>query len=179
VSLDSTQVEELMARHVIVLVFVASSLALFADRAAAQSPDGPGPARSLHDLRSRVSADDVVAVVDVVGHRTRGRISAFSDTALMLAIDGSTRRFSVDQIARIERRRRDPVANGLLMGAATGAVLGYGVGRHTDSPTCPRPGIECGQGATLGTVTGALWGAAGGWLADTLIRKREVLFVRP
>jgi hypothetical protein len=65
------------------------------------------------------------------------------------------------------------------MGAGAGAVLGYGVGRRTDSPTCPRSGIECGQGATLGTVTGALWGAAGGWLADVLIRKRELLFAHP
>lgn len=168
-----------MARNVIVMMFVASCLGACADVAAAQPQEEHAAARSLHDLRSRVSADDVVSVVDIAGHRTRGRISAFSDAALMLAIDGSTRRFSVDQIARIERRRRDPVANGVLMGAATGAVLGYGVGRRVDSPACPRPGIECGQGATLGTVTGALWGAAGGWLADTLIRKRELLFVRP
>ena len=168
-----------MARNVIVMVLVASCVGVFAAAAAAQPQDGQGPARSLHDLRSRVSADDVVSVVDTLGHHTRGRISAFSDAALMLAIDGSFRRFSLDQIARIERRRRDSVANGLLIGAGAGAVLGYGVGRRTDSPTCPRSGIECGQGATLGTVAGALWGAAGGWLADMLIRKRELLFAHP
>lgn len=168
-----------MARNVIAMMVAVLCSGALSAAATAQSQDDGAPARSLHELRARVSAGDIVSVVDTFDHATRGRISAFSDAALMLAIDGSYRRFSVEQIARIERRRRDPVANGLLMGAGAGAVIGYGIGRGVDSPTCPRPGIECGQGATLGVVTGALWGAAGGWLADTLIRKREVVYVRP
>jgi hypothetical protein len=137
------------------------------------------PVHSFEQLGTRLTIGEVIAVLDTSAGETRGRVAAFSGEALTLAIDGSRRRFAMADVARIERRRRDPIANGLLIGAGAGAVLGYGVGRGVDSPSCPHPGIECGQGATLGTVTGALWGAVGGWLVDTLIRKREVVYLKP
>jgi hypothetical protein len=61
----------------------------------------------------------------------------------------------------------------VLIGAGAGALAGFGLGRSLDSPACPRPGIECGQGAMVGAVGGAFWGAIGGWITDALIRKRE------
>jgi hypothetical protein len=76
-------------------------------------------------------------------------------------------------VKRIERVRRDSVWNGVLIGAGAGALAGFGLGRSLDSPACPRPGIECGQGAMVGAVGGAFWGAIGGWITDALIRKRE------
>jgi hypothetical protein len=71
------------------------------------------------------------------------------------------------------RRHRDSVWNGVLIGAGVGALAGFGLGRSIDSPACPRSGIECGQGAIVGTVGGAFWGAIGGWIADALIHDRE------
>ena len=70
---------------------------------------------------------------------------------------------------------RDSVWNGVLIGAGVGALAGFGLGRSLDSPSCPRSGIECGQGAIVGTVGGAFWGAIGGWIIDALIHDRETI----
>ena len=163
-----------MVRCMLVLIVIVFNAA---GTAFAQSD--PRPVRSFVELRSRVSVDDVVTVVDTSAHETRGRITMFSDTALTLAIDHARLRFTDQEVERIERRRRDSSMDGLLIGAGAGAVIGYGVGRRVDSPSCPRSGVECGQGATLGVVTGVLWGASIGWFADTLIHRREVVYVRP
>jgi hypothetical protein len=80
-------------------------------------------------------------------------------------------------VKRIERRVRDSVLNGVLIGAGAGALAGFGFGRSLDSPTCPRWGSECGQGAMIGTAGGAFWGAIGGWITDALIRKRETIYL--
>jgi hypothetical protein len=80
-------------------------------------------------------------------------------------------------VRRIERRRRDSVWNGVLIGAGAGALAGFGLGRSLDSPGCPLAGSECGQGAMVGTVGGAFWGAIGGWITDALIRKKETIDV--
>lgn len=68
---------------------------------------------------------------------------------------------------------------GLVNGLGSGAVLGFLAGRAADSPTCPRSGIECGQGALIGTVGAAIWGGVGGWLIDALARNREVIYLAP
>jgi ElaB/YqjD/DUF883 family membrane-anchored ribosome-binding protein len=73
------------------------------------------------------------------------------------------------------RPHRDSVWNGVLIGAGVGALAGFGLGRSFDSPACPRSGIECGQGAFVGTVGGAFWGAISGWIADALIHDREAI----
>jgi hypothetical protein len=84
---------------------------------------------------------------------------------------------SASPVRRIERRRRDSVWNGVLIGAGAGALAGFGLGRSLDSPGCPLAGSECGQGAMVGTVGGAFWGAIGGWITDALIRKKETIYV--
>ena len=140
-----------------------------------QRPDEQ-PADSFEQLRLRVSVGETVSVVDASGQETRGRIATLSDVALALTVDQSRRTFAAGDVRRIDRRRRDSVGNGLLIGAGAGGLLGFWIGRSADSPECPRPGIECGQGAILGTVSGALWGAVGGWITDRLIRKRETVY---
>ena len=147
-----------------------------AGSAAAQSALST-PARSFAELRTTVSRGDRVVVVDRSGGETRGLVASISDLALTLTFDGDHRDFAEDAVRRIDRERRDPVSNGLLIGAGTGAVLGFGIGRRLDSPAC-RPGIECGQGAALGTINGVMWGAVAGWMVDTLHRKREVIYRR-
>lgn len=76
---------------------------------------------------------------------------------------------------RTGRPHRDSVWNGMLIGAGVGALAGFGLGRSLDSPACPRSGIECGQGAIVGTVGGAFWGAIAGWITDALIHDRETI----
>lgn len=136
-------------------------------------------ARSFEELQARVKIGDIVFVVDDSGLETRGKVETVSDVSIGLTVDGIRRGFDESSIARIERRRRDSVRNGLAIGLGSGALLGFLAGRAADSPTCPRSGIECGQGALLGTVGGAVLGAVGGWLIDALTRNRQVIYLAP
>ena len=134
------------------------------------------PSSTFGELALRLKAGDAVSVVDASGTEVSGRVATLSDVAVALTVDGVRQEFAADRIERIYRRRRDPVKNGLLIGAAAGTVVGFSAGRSADSPDCPRSGIECGQGALIGTVGGAFWGAVGGWIVDVLIRKREIIY---
>ena len=141
-----------------------------------------GEARSFEELQVRVKIGDTVYVTDRSGQETKGRIDLLSASSLQLRLSGNRREFVESLVTRVERRGRDPVRNGLLMGVGAGAVLGFLVGRTTDSPSCrlvPQPRIECGQGALLGTMGGAFWGGVAGWMTDALIRKREVVYLAP
>lgn len=137
-------------------------------------------ARSFEELQVRVKIGDTVYVIDGSGQETKGQIATLSAASLTLALDGNRRDFLPVAVTRVERRSRDSIRNGLLIGLGSGAVLGFLVGRTTDSPSCrlvPQPPIECGQGALIGTVGGAFWGGVGGWITDALIRKREVMYL--
>src|SRR5262245_1361923 len=131
-----------MIRTICVLV---AAMSWCAGGAAAQSASHP-PARSFEELRATVAPGDRVIVVDRSGGETRGLVASISTLALTLTFDGEHRDFAEDAVGRIDRERRDPVSNGLLIGGGTGAVLGFGIGRRLDSQPC-RPGIECSQGA--------------------------------
>jgi hypothetical protein len=137
-------------------------------------------ARSFQELQTYVRTRDTVYVTDKSGQETKGRIDVLSAASLRLILNGDRREFLEGAVTRVERLGRDPVRNGLLIGVGTGAVLGFLVGRTTDSPSCrlePRPPLDCGQGALLGTIGGAFWGGVGGWITDALIRKREVVYL--
>ena len=148
-----------------------------ADAATSAEASDQQPASTFEELRLRLQPGDTVHVVDASGHETRGRVATLSELALMLTVDGERREFAAAVVKQIDRRRRDSVRNGLLIGVGTGALLGFGLGRSVDSPNCPRSGIECGQGALIGTVGGAFWGGVSGWITDLLIRKREIVFL--
>jgi hypothetical protein len=139
-------------------------------------PAGPQPSSTFGDLALRLKVGETISVVDASGREVTGRVATLSDIAVALIVDGIRQEFASDRIERVYRRRRDPVKNGVLIGAATGAAVGFSAGRSADSPACPRSGIECGQGAMIGIVGGALWGAVGGWIVDLLIRKREIVY---
>lgn len=137
------------------------------------------PARSIQELRTRVKIGDIVFVVDGSGVETKGKLETLSDVSVGLTVDGTRRDFVEGTFTRLDRQRRDSVRNGLLVGLGSGAVVGFLAGRSADSPTCPRSGIECGQGALLGAIGGSFGGAVGGWLVDALVRHREVVYLTP
>jgi hypothetical protein len=153
----------------------AAGVLWFASTVAAQ----PEPASSFEELALRTSAGETVFVVDATGEETKGRIATLSDLALAITTRETRRNFAAREVTRIERRRRDSVWNGLLIGGAAGALVGLGLGPSLDSPACPQSPIECGQGAVIGIVGGAFWGSVGGWIADALMRKRETIYVAP
>jgi ribosomal protein L24 len=136
-------------------------------------------AGSFEELQVRVKIGDTVYVIDGSGQETKGRVGLLSAASLQLTLNGNRRDFPESDVTRIERRRRDSVRNGVLIGIGSGAGLGFLIGRTADSPSCPQSGIECGQGALLGTIGGAFWGGVAGWITDALIRKREVIYLAP
>ena len=100
--------------------------------AAAQPPEGSPAGQSIpsfQELRNDVRPGDTLYVVDAQGEETKGRLTNILDAAIMLDVDGTRRRFSIDSISQIDRTRRDSVKNGVLIGLATGAIAGYALGR--------------------------------------------------
>jgi hypothetical protein len=144
---------------------------------ASEEPSDQAPVDSFEELELLANVGETVNVVDALGRETRGRVATLSGVVLTLSVDATRREFAEADVRRIDRRRRDSIWNGLLIGAGAGALVGFTRGRSLDSDGCPRSGIECGQGAVIGTVSGALWGAVGGWIADALTRKRETIYV--
>ena len=136
-------------------------------------------ARSFEELRLRVTIGDTIFVIDSAGLERQGRVEELSETSLRLERHGVRRDFDEGSVRRIDRTKRDPVSNGVLIGVASGALAGFLVGRSADSTACPDPRIECGQGAAAGTLGGAFWGGVGGWLIDALRRGREVVYQAP
>ena len=156
------------------LALCAVLIAAFPGASTAQPPAG-----SFQEVVRRVEIGDIVFVVDQFGLETKGKLGAVSSGSITLTVDGTRREFVDSTVTRIDRRRRDSLRNGLVIGFGSGALAGFLAGRAADSPTCPLPGIECGQGAVLGTIGGAIWGGVGGWLIDALSREREVVYRRP
>jgi hypothetical protein len=135
-------------------------------------------AATFEELQRRATLGEVIYVVNLAGQETRGRVVMVSPGSLTLEADGARRQLAAADVGRIEQRRRDSIMNGVLIGAGAGGLAGYGLGKSMDSPNCSGP-VECGQGAMVGAVGGAVWGAVGGWLVDTLIRKRETIYLAP
>jgi hypothetical protein len=136
------------------------------------------PATSFEELQSHIRIGDTVRVSEKSGQQTTGRIEALTPLSLRLAVKGTRHDFEQSAVTRIERRNRDSVRNGVFMGAAAGALIGFLAGKNVHEGPCP-PSQECGQASVIGTAGGVVWGGVGGWIADALIHKREVVYQSP
>src|SRR5262245_2163174 len=76
------------------------------------------PARSFDELPQRVTTGETISVVDASGRSTKGKVADVSTAGLTLAVEGTRTLFAVDDIRRVERRRKDSVVNGILFGLA-------------------------------------------------------------
>ena len=141
-------------------------------------PSGQQPVSSFEELKSRISPGETVIVLDAAGREIRGRAASLSDASLTVTFDTTRRQFDAADVRRIDRQRRDSVRNGVLIGAAAGALAGFAMGKSLDSPDCARTST-CGEGPMIGAFGGAFWGALGGWIADAVMRKRETIYVGP
>ena len=155
-----------------------AALSCLAGTADAQQPEKLPPADSFAELERRSMVGETVYILDAWEDETTGRVAALSNITLIVTVDSARRSFTEGDVRRIDRRRRDSARNGLLMGAGIGALMGFGIGRSLDAPGCSRSGLECGQGAVIGTVGGAFWGGLAGWIADALVPSRETVFSR-
>ena len=137
------------------------------------------PVSSLGELGPWINPGETIFVLDAEGRETKGRATLLSDVSLTVEFGTTRREFEAADVKRIDRQRRDSVRNGVLIGAVSGALAGFAMGRSLDSPDCARTVSTCGEGAMIGTVGGAFWGAMGGWITDALIRKRETIYIGP
>ena len=142
-------------------------------------PSGQQPVSSFVELKSWINPGETVFVLDAAGREIKGRAASLSAASLTVAFDTTRQRFDAADVRRIDRQRRDSVRNGVLIGAASGALAGFAMGKSLDSPDCARTVSTCGEGAMIGAFGGAFWGAIGGWITDAVIRKRETIYVAP
>jgi len=123
-----------------------------------------GLARSFEQLRSLIQPGDTARVIDAGGHEVRGRVRYLSPSLLVLQVGGAPRSFLEADVARIERRRNDSLANGVRLGATVGAGLSALAGvaaarRHGYPPRAVVPYVGL-LGGIVGGTAGAVFDAA-------------------
>jgi hypothetical protein len=110
-------------------------------------------------------ADTPVRVL-AQGGRVDGRISVVDDTQLRLIARGKPVVIPRAAVVRVEQERRDPLWNGLLIGALASLGLRLAFGGEACSRT---PDPRC-------TVQGLLVGAGLGAFIDHQIRRHPVIY---
>lgn len=140
--------------------------------AAAQADELNPPAsvvRSFEELKSRLGAGATILVTDSGGHEARGRLRELSERSLTLLVNGEPRSFSPADVRLIEERTADSLWNGLLIGAAAGAVPAL-YWRFADPNECGNS--ICGDDLVRGMIPGAALGLA----IDAAIRKKVIVY---
>jgi hypothetical protein len=156
------------ARRVIAVVTMLAAAHGFGSFTAfAQAPD-----TTFDELRSHLEAGDRVTVTGDEQQPISGRLEALSPSSLRLLVDGRPRDIALREVLRVERRTRDSILNGVLIGAAIGAALFLKY--YSENALC-QGGCQFTSGA-LGMVG---MGAGAGAGIDALIVRRETLFQRP
>jgi hypothetical protein len=136
-------------------------------------------ARSMDELGRRMKPGQKVQVLERSGRLTEGVITEVSESSLTL-FAGENRTLPAEEVLRVDREG-DPVWNGILIGAASGAVAGVVVLLSSRSlseeqkladncPECTSPSI---------VAIAAAEGAAVGWLIDGLRKGRTRLYEAP
>lgn len=161
------------------IVAIVAGLVAATDAEPLEGPPELQATRVFADLQRYLQPGDVIQVRGVQGDAVSGRVTSVTDTAIAIRTRADERQIDQREVRQIDRVTRDPVKNGVLIGLATGVVVGYALGRGLDSPSCPNAGSECGQGALIGAVNGAMLGTLGGWLVDRWIEKREPIYIAP
>jgi len=176
---------------------VAATLALITTLSSGQGPDGgtfatgqerPAAAQTVgasdaDAIRQRVKEGQKVLVTDEQGREWPGRIDAFAPDKVVLLMKGGQRHdFPYGEILRIERPR-DTLANGALIGFASGAAYGLVAVVVEENASCEPEGFfSCGDPTgpayvLVPAVLGGL-GAGIGVGIDALIHRDATLFRR-
>ena len=136
-----------------------------ASAAAAQTADQPSTATSTWPaLAGRLPIGDRVYVTDTAGTTTAGTLTAVTDASLEVNVGGGVRSLAAADVRRIQSRQADSPLNGLLIGAAFGAIPGIYwlvVDPNECTGLCPEDYAAIAVGAVLGglidrAVTGKL-----------------------
>lgn len=103
------------------------------------------------------------------GGRVEGRLSLIDDRQIRIVSDGKLVEVPRSDVVRLERKRRDPLWNGMIVGALTSLALRAALGGEACSRT-PEP--RC-------TTQGLMVGAALGTLVDFQITGYRAIYAAP
>ena len=126
------------------------------------------PAHSLQDLPSRLRTGHTIRIVDTEGKKTEGKLDGLTDSSLQIKVDGEMREFRGTSLREIDLKYRDPVSNGIILGAIIGVAAGAVFGISGVSPEgCESSKCKLGATALWGAIGGGI-GAATGALGDSM-----------
>ena len=119
---------------------------------------GQVPSRSFDEVKKELSLGDTVRVTDDSGNIINGKVEELSSSSLKLK--GKTTVLFADSIRQIQKKRRDSVWNGLLIGGGIGAASGLIIANsqcRNDSECSAIANVAfVPAGLVIGLVTGAL-----------------------
>ena len=82
------------------------------------------PLPSIAEVGRQVPVGSIVLVTDRTGTTAKGRLRAAADEAIRVDIESGTRTIPAGDIRHIRWQRSDSLLNGLVIGAAVGAIPG-------------------------------------------------------
>jgi hypothetical protein len=112
-----------------------------------------GQTPSLTVVKDRVAAGDVVYVTDMSDTTIKGTLMAITADAVQVMVGTDVRRIVAADVRRVQRRQSDSVLNGVVIGAAVGAIPGiYWLFADPNECTgmCPEDYAAIAIGATAG-----------------------------
>ena len=137
-----------------------------------------GSAFSFDELEKEISIGERVRIIDKSGNIIKGKIEDISAESLLLRgtksnqLDRGIFNLPADSIRLIQKKRKDPWWNGLLIGGGAGVAGGLLLGRTqcTDDSECGAiaRAIFIPAGMAIGMVTGAL--------IDRAVSKYDTIF---
>jgi hypothetical protein len=133
-------------------------------------------ASSFEQLGARVAPGDRIAVFDVTGRRTEGRVGTLSNDRLTLVTPAGPRELTETDVTQIRQRRRDSLMNGALIGAASAGA--FFLAMATIVPTGDGGDVIVSS-AIRGAVRFVALGAAAGAGIDALITRSQVIYRTP
>jgi hypothetical protein len=148
---------------------IAAALVLVAATAEAQELAG-----TFDQLRVLVKPGDTLTVVDRAGQRVRGDVVSLSNSALDLAVSGTTRQFLSTEVDTIEKRGPDSLKNGALIGLAIGGGIGAAGMIALAATAEDHPGAFVAMGVLIYGGIGA--GIGTGF--DALVEGNRVIYAR-
>lgn len=165
------------SKTVAIAVLAATVWLAPAEAAAQTTPAGTSPDPSAAVIGSLVSAGDRVAITTADGVIRQGRVLSMTTAAIELQLAETKQHAAIpfERVRRVDAWHRDPVTDGLKLGAVAGVATGVVIGVIGVTAEChdrdPHESCTAAEVLTsLGVATGlgAAAGAALGTAVDAL-----------
>ena len=127
-------------------------------------------ASSLGVLKPQLPAGEIIYVTDRTGTTVKGTLIEISNDAIEMRVSVAVKRIRAADVSRIQWQKRDSLLNGVLIGAAVGAIPGvYWLIADPNECTglCAEDYVAIGVGALVGG------------LIDRAIKKKATVYEAP